>query len=85
MDRCGEREITNLDLAQLIASYVGKRHPCRALCRAEAADRSGGRARVVRAPDRALELGFVELYPLETGCVMPRVRTPEISPVYGGV
>ena len=29
---------------------------------------------VVRARDRALELGFVELYPLGTGCVMQRVR-----------
>jgi len=28
---------------------------------------------VVRARDRALELGFVELYPLGTGCVMQRV------------
>jgi len=29
---------------------------------------------VVRARDRAIELGFVELYPLGTGCVMQRVR-----------
>ena len=29
---------------------------------------------VVRARDRARELGFVELYPLGTGCVMQRVR-----------
>lgn len=33
---------------------------------------------VARARDRALELGFVELYPLGTGCVMQRVRA--ISP-----
>ena len=30
---------------------------------------------VVRARDRALELGFVELYSLGTGCVMQRVRS----------
>lgn len=35
-------------------------------------DWAGGH--VVRARDRALELGFVELYPLGTGCVMQRVR-----------
>lgn len=35
-------------------------------------DWAGGH--VIRARDRALELGFVELYPLGTGCVMLRVR-----------
>jgi predicted O-methyltransferase YrrM len=35
-------------------------------------DWAGGH--VARARDRALELGFVELYPLGTGCVMQRVR-----------
>lgn len=30
---------------------------------------------VLRARDRALELGFIELYPLGTGCVMQRVRS----------
>jgi len=29
---------------------------------------------VLRAHDRALELGFVDLYPLDRGCVMQRVR-----------
>ena len=40
-------------------------------------DWAGGH--VLRARDRALELGFVELYPLGTGCVMQRVR-PSPSP-----
>ena len=35
-------------------------------------DWAGGH--VTRARDRALELGFIELYPLGTGCVMQRVR-----------
>lgn len=35
-------------------------------------DWAGGH--VVRARDRALELGFIELYPLGTGCVMQRVN-----------
>lgn len=35
-------------------------------------DWAGGH--VLRARDRALELGFVELYPLGTGCVLQRVR-----------
>ncbi len=38
-------------------------------------DWAGGH--VARARDRALELGFVELYPLGTGCVMQRVRGPK--------
>lgn len=36
-------------------------------------DWAGGH--VVRARDRAVEMGFVELYPLGTGCVMQRVRS----------
>lgn len=38
-------------------------------------DWAGGH--VARARDLALELGFVELYPLGTGCVMQRVRMVE--------
>jgi predicted O-methyltransferase YrrM len=41
-------------------------------------DWAGGH--VVRARDRALELGFVELYTLGTGCVMQRVRGVEDQP-----
>lgn len=37
-------------------------------------DWAGGH--VVRARDRARDLGFVELYPLGTGCVMQRVCAP---------
>ena len=37
-------------------------------------DWAGGH--VARARDRALELGFAELYPLGTGCVMQRVCAP---------
>jgi hypothetical protein len=40
-------------------------------------DWAGGH--VVRARDRALELGFVELYPIGTGCVMQRIRASEGS------
>lgn len=42
-------------------------------------DWAGGH--VIRARDRALELGFVELYPLGTGCVMQRVRAPEVRTI----
>ncbi len=41
-------------------------------------DWAGGH--VQRARDRALELGFAELYSLGTGCVMQRVRAPEDRP-----
>lgn len=41
-------------------------------------DWAGGH--VMRARDRALELGFIELYPLGTGCVMQRVRAPDAHP-----
>jgi hypothetical protein len=35
-------------------------------------------SRGTSARDRATELGFVELYPLGTGCVMQRVRPPAV-------
>jgi predicted O-methyltransferase YrrM len=44
-------------------------------------DWAGGH--VLRARDRALELGFVELYPLGTGCVMQRVRAAGIRGLHG--
>jgi len=37
-------------------------------------DWPGGHVR--RARDRAVELGFIEQYPLGTGCVMLRARLP---------
>ncbi len=40
---------------------------------------------VARARARALELGFVELYPLGTGCVMQRIRASTVTCLSGQV